>query len=348
MLNTKIEWTHHTVNFYWGCSKVSPACENCYAEALDKRYHGGVNWHGQRMPRLEKAREECLKLERRAVKTGERILCFVESMGDWLDPDVPVEWLAYLLDTIRICPHVTFQLLTKRPELWRERITKSMEFGILFDPPTSDEGDFINWLDGWLCGEPPANVWIGCTVENQEMADKRIPELLKIPARVRFLSCEPLLGPVNLRSVAYIRAGGQTIIDTLTGHMPNAFSGTKPIWARIDWIICGGESGPKARPMHPDWARGLRDQCKADGVPFFFKQWGEWAHTSQARYDQTIQTAYEEISDAQIAGSLADGKFIRGTDSYGWMHVGKARAGHLLDGVEHHEFPRVESKASHE
>ena len=100
--------------------------------------------------------------------------------------------------------------------------------------------------------------------------------------------------------------------------------------------------------MHPDWARGLRDQCKAAGVPFFFKQWGEWAHTSQARYDQTIQTAYEEISDAQIAGSLADGKFIRGTDSYGWMHVGKARAGHLLDGVEHHEFPRADQEVSHD
>jgi protein gp37 len=337
MLNTKIEWTNNTVNFWWGCKKKSPGCANCYAAALDKRYHGGVNWHGQRMPRLEKARAECLLLERKAIKLAKerdfqismhpddeeyrraayemaRVLCFVESMGDWLDPDVPIEWLVYLLDTIRLCPHVTFQLLTKRPELWQIQLgvadlwAAGYRDGQTSNDPTAPENPASDWIHMWSCHiGAPANVWIGATVENQEMADTRIPELLEIPARVRFLSCEPSLGPIDL----------EFFLKPLA-HIP----GNEHGWEQgVDWVICGGESGPNARPMHPDWPRALRDQCKAAGVPFFFKQWGEWG------------------LGEQIKGDLAGG----------FMHrVGKKAAGHLLAGVEHHEFPRVESEASHE
>lgn len=354
MLNTKIEWTHHTVNFWWGCSKISPACDNCYAAAMDRRYHGGVNWHGQRLPRLEKAREECFKLERRALKLRKefaleltdgrddvriaaeevcRILCFVESMGDWLDSDVPIEWLAYLLDTIRLCPHVTFQLLTKRPELWGERINDAMSWHI---SNVNNYADLWRWLAAWSragykCSQilsesgacecvAPANVWIGCTVENQEMADKRIPELLKIPARVRFLSCEPLLGPVDLS--AFVGCA-----PNITGERIEIFN------AGIDWVLCGGESGPKARPMHPDWARLLRDQCKEAGVPFFFKSWGKHLPISQ------IIESEDDLSPEDAC--FFDKKEM---DSFCIISRGKNQSGHLIDGVEHHEFPRMESE----
>ena len=341
---TKIAWCDSTFNPWIGCTKVSPACANCYAETLMDTRWNRVKWgKGQPRQRTSSANwKQPLAWEKQAAHTGIRRTVFCGSLCDWLDEEVPVEWLADLLDLIRQTPNLDWLLLTKRPELWHCRIYNAYTPDV-----TGDNLPLLQWMGDWLCAweeargfslpphhrgkRPPLNVWIGVTVENQEMADKRIPELLKIPARVRFLSCEPLLGAVNMRAVAYIRAGGQTIIDALTGHMPNAFSGTKPSWPRIDWVICGGESGPKARPMHPDWARSLRDQCKAAGVPFFFKQWGEWAPDCLHEWPpcRTI--------DRPSPGS-------RGV----MFHCGKTRAGHLLDGVEHHEFERMESEDSHE
>ncbi|MEN6636988.1 MAG: phage Gp37/Gp68 family protein [Clostridiaceae bacterium] len=364
MLNTKIEWTNHTVNFWWGCKKKSPACANCYAEALDKRYHGGVNWQGKRMPRLEKARAECLKLERRALKLREcyrqelanpykptheaaeeacRVLCFVESMGDWLDPDVPIEWLVYLLETIQLCPHVTFQLLTKSPELWQIQMgvadlwAAGYRDGQTSDDPTAPEHPSSDWIHMWSCHiGAPKNVWIGATVENQEMADERIPELLKIPARDRFLSCEPLLGPIDL-----------DFFMKPLAHIPGNEFG----WAKgIDWVICGGESGPKARPMHPDWARSLRDQCKAAGVPFFFKQWGEWLPCTQiadgdVSFDHAAYAFVGKNGHVNLADNSGSFEFQNGVEEQ-VFRCGKARSGHLLDGVEYHEFPCVEGGQS--
>lgn len=281
MKNTKIEWADHTINFWWGCTKVSAGCANCYAEGLDKRWHGGEHWGkgAPRRPRLEAARKEALALNRKAEREGRQYRIFANSMNDWLDPEVPIQWLAEMLETIRITPNLTWMLLTKRPELWLHRmkeLIKTCEF--------SDNG----WLKNWIRHTPPSNVWIGASVENQAAADERIPHLLKIPSKVRFLSCEPLLGAVSLPYVDFPKAWeiAKSVPDgrhhekcsyrTQRGGLLcdcDILYGVNPLEG-IHWVIAGGESGPDARPMHPDWARSLRDQCQAAGVPFFMKQMG--------------------------------------------------------------------------
>jgi protein gp37 len=350
---TEISWCDSTFNPWIGCTKVSPACTNCYAETLMHRWGKDLWGKGQPRQRTSAANwKQPLAWEKQAAATGIRRKVFCGSLCDWLDAEVPIEWLADLLDLIRQTPNLDWLLLTKRPELWGERICGATGYWG-YEGQIGHCGATDAWAFGfdWLHFRFPANVWIGATVENQEMADKRIPELLKIPAVKHFVSIEPQLGAVNMRTVACIRAGGQTIIDALTGHMPNAFSGTKPSWTRIDWVICGGESGPKARPMHPDWARSLRDQCKAAGVAYFFKQWGEWLPCLGVLQEEPYKNHYEQASDGKMlmvkgnrpepARRVLDEKVVA-------FRVGKARAGHLLDGVEHHEFPCVESEASHE
>lgn len=265
--NSKIEWTTHTFNPWTGCTKVSPGCAHCYAEGWSKR-SGIVKW-GKGQPRrrtLDANWREPLKWDRDAAESGIRARVFCASLADWLDDEVPIEWLADLLDLIRLTPNLDWLLLTKRPENWQSRITAARNH---FTPSNFETA---LWLNNWLppspvgkdCREtasgliekmvtPPHNVWIGTTVEDQTRAELRLPDLLvDIPARIRFLSCEPLLGPVNLS----LRA------DRM--DMPKG----------IDWIIAGGESGPGCRPFDPDWARSLRDQCAAAGVAFFMKQMG--------------------------------------------------------------------------
>lgn len=244
-----IGWCHYTVNFWWGCTKVSPACANCYAEGMARRLGNKLFGHpvpwgpgSQRGERLAKAREECLALDRRAAKKGVRYRVFINSMSDWLDDEVPVEWLAFLHGVLRECKHLDYLLLTKRPENFFSRINAAYDVKVGLDFPTWSAKE-----EGWWI---PRNVWVGITVENQSYAHKRIPYLSMIPAKVLFLSCEPLLGPVVIPSGAL-------------GHEKS-----------IDWVIAGGESGAKARISPPDWLRALRDQCAAAGVPFFFKQWG--------------------------------------------------------------------------
>ena len=295
MKNSKIEWTDHTFNAWIGCTKVSPGCANCYAEALDHRF-GHDSW-GPGKPRRRTSaaywkhplawnRDAEIANPFNATQHRPRVFC--ASLADWLDDEVLTKWRADLLDLIRRTPNLDWQLLTKRPQNWRA----SMES--IRDSEPGVVGQMAGW---WLDGTPPGNVWLGTTVEDQQRADERIPQLLNIPARVRFLSCEPLLGPVVLRRRAKDRR--EIITAVCNGELAEY---SRPVQHGIDWVICGGESGPKARPMHPDWARSLRDQCAAANVPFFFKQWGE--------HDQNEK------------------------------RVGKAVAGSLLDGKEHKEFPK--------
>jgi protein gp37 len=316
MKNTTIEWTDHTLNFWWGCTKVSPACQHCYAEQVAKifgrRIFGSVPEWGPGKPRqqrLEKARQEALALNRQAEKSGTRPRVFVNSMSDWLDDEVPIEWLAYLLETIALCPNLDFQLLTKRPENWRPRIT---QVSGCYDLNTDAGRKAWAYSAEWYVAEKaPPNIWIGTTVEDQQRANERIPQLLRIPAKIRFLSCEPLLGSVVLLP--------RELIGPLEPR--EAPSLTEP---RIHWVICGGESGSKARPMHPDWARILRDQCQAAGVPFFFKQWGEWSPCP-------IGDGPDLVTDTVFKkGPSHDGQVWR---------IGKTTAGRLLDGREWNELP---------
>jgi protein gp37 len=361
MENSKIEWTDHTFNPWIGCTKVSPGCARCYAETLDRNRFSKTlgaaskekpipHW-GKGAPRHKTATwKEPLKwnnqVNRRCRDCGflwvggdgycpgceknecdwiQRPKVFCASMSDWLDDEVPVEWLADLLKLIYDTPHLDWLLLTKRPENWRPRLLQVFagSFRILDEP-------FECWLQGWLGYSPPENVWIGTTVENQECADKRIPELLGIPAKIRFLSCEPLLGPLEL----------EDYLDPIDGgYVGRSF---------IDWIICGGESGPDSRAMHPDWARSLRDQCQEAGVPFFFKQWGEWSPHTPSAYNINNVALFNEAENGHVPIYLKDLEEER-KDNWDehqpgdvrMYRAGKAAAGRLLDGREWSEFPGV-------
>ena len=338
MKGSKIEWCDHTFNSWIGCTRVSPGCTNCYAEALNARMQWcvwGPTGGRQRTSAAywkqplswNRASAEGFLRKAHATGVGE-IICskrprvFCGSLCDWLDDQVSVEWLADLLDLIRRTPMLDWLLLTKRPENWRERLTtwRDAQLDAMSAPKLPRE--LYDWVTAWLQGAAPANVWIGAGGEDQQRADKRIPALLSIPARVRFLSCEPLLGPVQLG-----------LTHPTDEVWPEQHADLKPyhdvngeiFWRRgIDWVVCGGESGSAARPMHPAWARSLRDQCEVAGVPFLFKQWGEWA---PAKAGSGVGT----VCFAGLA-SEPDERIRR---------VGKKAAGRLLDGVVHDEFPEV-------
>lgn len=245
--NSAIEWTDHTFNPWWGCIRVSPGCEHCYAETFSNRL-GLALWGPaattERRVYGEKHWNEPLKWNRDAERHRVRKRVFCASMADVFEDHPRAEQQRPLLwETIEQTPWLDWQLLTKRPE---------------------NINRMVPWGDAW-----PANVWIGTSVENQEMADKRIPILLRVPAKVRFLSMEPLLGPVDLER--YLWKQSPDGFNFFTGERAETMYEATRL---LHWLICGGESGPHARPMHPDWARSLRDQCQDAGVPFFMKQLG--------------------------------------------------------------------------
>jgi len=285
---TGINWADSTASPWTVCTPVSEGCDNCYARTLALRYGWSQDW-GAGVPRhrfsgFERA---ALAMERKAAagwfrecpacgwrggirhghngKATNTCGCGVggvvkhprvfPSLCDWLDPEAPVEWLADLLDVIRRTPHLDWMQLTKRPGVWMARMFAALGCACV---------ETANMIHSWLDGSPPANVWIGATAENQAAADERVPELLRIPARVRFLSVEQMLGPVMLSERA-LSKGWCGCGDC--ARKESGFPCRSPL-PRIDWVICGGESGPNARPMHPDWVRSLRDQCAAAGVPF--------------------------------------------------------------------------------
>ncbi len=217
MKNSQIQWTDHTYSPWWGCTRVSEGCKNCYAAQFGKRT-GRAKWE-RGAPRWRPSRETLLQPEKwNAARHYRRMKVFCASMSDVFDAEVPCAWRHELWSLVHRCSNLDWLLLTKRPE------------------------NISSMLPDWWTGQD-LGIWLGTTVENQRRADERIPILREVPCAVRFLSVEPLLGPVEL---------------DLRG---------------IHWVICGGESGPGYRLMHPDWARSVRDQCSQAGVPFFFKQW---------------------------------------------------------------------------
>ena len=344
--NSKIEWCDHTFNPWRGCSKVSEACRHCYAEVSAPsrlaRHHDVETWgpNAARLVSGDAYWKQPLRWNREAEKAGTRPRVFVASLADVfedyrggrvgrLDQDgnyvhlhddlTPV--LARLFDLIRQTPHLDWLLLTKRPELAMKRINDVIGYlyGFFFESPTPYT--CLHWRNAtnpYLpelfpgARQPPANIWVGTSVENQEQADARIPHLLAIPARVRFLSCEPLLGPVDLKM-------GDPCHRTADSYH-----------AEIHWVICGGESGQGSRPMHPAWARSLRDECAPAGVPFFFKQWGEWAPAEREGDLLTVTGAGRFTSNPEWH-EFPDGQVM--------AHIGKRAAGRRLDGVLHDAFP---------
>ncbi len=318
---TKIEWADHTFNPWRGCTKVSPGCAHCYAEAHDNRFGGGhwgkgaprqrtsaANWN---QPLKWHREEEAKRVSHEEFVSNRRPRVFCASLADWLDDEVPAAWLFDLLTLIHKTPNLDWLLLTKRPENWQSRLRAAA------GQCTVDPLDITDRIYAWLEGSRIwSNIWIGTTVEDQQRLDERIPELLKIPACVRFLSCEPLLGPIDF-----------------------AKGGCAAWMGLIEWVICGGESGPHARPMHPDWARSLRDQCAAAGVPFFFKQWGEWfpGHTNDGFIpdEDHLECGVPEFGrvDVHAFPPERDGTYQE------MGRLGKRKSGRVLDLREHDAFP---------
>lgn len=235
--NSGIEWTNHTFNPWIGCTKVSPACDHCYAEEWDKRYEGGQHW-GAKAPRRRTSEanwKKPLMWNKKAAAAGVRERVFCASLADVFDNKVPPEWRDDLFELIKATPNLDWLLLTKRPQ----NIYRMLP-------------------NDWGCNGYH-NVWLGMTAENQEEHDKRADAFYSIPAVVHFLSCEPLLGPIELSDIS----NWKNTIPWLG----------KPLADRLDWVIIGGESGSMYRPANPDWFRMIRDQCLAAGVPLLFKQW---------------------------------------------------------------------------
>jgi protein gp37 len=272
--NSKIEWTHHTFNPWWGCVKVSEACKHCYAEAWAKRV-GKKVWGPKSERRfLSDAHwRQPIAWDREAKRSGERHRVFCASMADvFEDRDDLIEARARLGALIEATPNLDWLVLTKRPQN-----------AVRLSP----------WAGDW-----PLNVWAGTTVELQHRAEELLPYLDQIPASVRFISAEPLLGPLELGSW---------------------------LGSTINWVITGGESGPKARPASPSWFTGIHRQCMEAEVAFHFKQWGDWAPGDGIN----LETARKK---ANVATADDGTRMIR---------VGKKAAGRVLKGSEWDELPRM-------
>lgn len=316
MGDTKIEWATKTWNPVTGCTPVSPGCVNCYAKRMAGRYpqvHGFYNplAAGIRPEPFSRVQFHPDRLDiPLRWKKPQRI--FVCSMGDLFHEDVREEWIDEVIGTMYFRPQHTFMVLTKRPA----RMQRYMNGGN-FDRRT------------W----PIRNLWLGVTAENQAAADERIPLLLQTPAAVRFVSVEPMLGPVDLTRIDAREDGlGWSMhVDALHGGLwtGGGRSGQHTLKRRLDpldWVICGGESGPGARAMYPEWARGLRDQCQAAGTRFFFKQWGEWGPVP-------IPWDVDEVEAAKPSGVSHWTEKWNG-HTYVMHRIGKKAAGCLLDGRE--------------
>lgn len=286
--STRIEWTDHTFNPWWGCSRVSPACRFCYADGVATRW-GHELWRrkGPRRMLSESSWRNPLKWNRAAESAGQPAKVFCASMADVFEIH-PLAEINAQLDVARArlwslteqTPWLIWQLLTKRPE---------------------NVATLTPWEKEW-----PANLWLGTSVEDNRRATERLPILLDTKAQTRFLSCEPLLEDLDL----------SPWLTTSTRRRP-------------EWVIAGGESGSQARPMHPDWAHSLRDQCQDADIPFFFKQWGAWVPAGQGigqfrPPERLIGPPMDEMGHRQIV-----------------RRVGKGQAGRELDGQTWDEFPRT-------
>lgn len=331
-----IEWTDASWNPIRGCSRVSEGCRNCYAERQAARFRGKgqpyeglvtiANGHPQWTGAVQIVRD----VLREPIRWHKARRIFVNSMSDLFHENVTDRWIEEIFAVMALAPQHTFQILTKRPERMVKwftteqcSITKQEFVAHILRNTFSrqwlrrvasiplDRPDF-DW--------PLPNVWLGVSVEDQQTADERIPLLLETPAAVRWVSYEPALGPVDFTKWLHLEQTSMV----------------------VDWIVAGGESGPGARPPHPDWFRAVRKQCGFSATPFFFKQWGEWR---AAREGFVVEYAAEESPNPQLRTIWPNGSTGKGLASCSggcgvlMKRVGKKAAGSLLDGREYREFP---------
>jgi protein gp37 len=373
MGQTTIEWTArlrpgdgvmmpgYTFNGWIGCTHVSPGCEHCYAEMMMDQRYGRVEW-GKGKPRVRTSAanwRKPLAWDKQAAEWGMRLAVFSASLSDWLDEEVPIEWLADLLALIERTPHLDWLLLSKRIDKWSDRLHQVVR-------ETHDGADMF--ASRWLDGDAPSNAWIGTSVEDQRRADERIPYLLRVPAAVRFLSCEPLLSGVDLsRWIAPRTACGECgkisdgdhdacpacasdeALTTIYGEHQDDDVDRSCYSPDLHWVIAGGESGYGARPCWPEWAYSLRDQCQAAGAAFFWKQWGEYEPYEEDAQPPFWRDQHGRLHDGHGLNVLnpETGEVNKGwhEDSihspYAFRRVGKHAAGRLLDGAEWSEFPET-------
>jgi len=369
---SKIEWTDASWNPIVGCSVVSPGCTNCYAMKQAHRiqamtHAGGKPSHYDGTTQLTKGGpvwtgNVALAPDRKfmePVRWNKPRTIFVNSMGDLFHEDVPDEWIDRAFAIMALCPQHTFQVLTKRADRMRTYLSELRGSRSIYDACFKVSG-LIHPKDHYhdaRCGaraldllrseNPLPNVWLGVSAEDQKRADERIPHLLQTPAAARFISAEPLLGPLDLQRISLGKSEatfyGHAEIKYAAFFMDALRGVNNGAIPALDWIIVGGESGPNARPMHPDWARSIRDQCQAADVPFFFKQWGVWRPVNDCepqdprRYSSTLNPVVLLAPD----GVRHDTWQAAGNGARLMRLVGKASAGRLIDDREHNEMPEV-------
>jgi protein gp37 len=330
---SKIEWTNASWNPVTGCDEVSPGCDHCYAKTFAERWRGTPGHH------FERGFDLVLRPERldQPLRWSRPRMVFVNSMSDLFHAKVPDEFIARVFATMAVARRHTFQLLTKRHGRMRsllnsdafvaQVLTLAAEIRLTAKPIGPMD------TDTW----PLPNLWLGVSVENQTWADIRVPALLATPAAVRWLSCEPLLGPVDLNRIARVESsfGWSAVAALGHGRPSNAVA--------IDWVVAGGESGSGARPMHPDWARTLRDQCLLADVPFFFKQWGAWTPDLSHNWGEGNgrRLRYERRFIRPDGLAAAPGEAGLAMD-----RVPKNAAGRVLDGRTHDDFPTTAAPAA--
>lgn len=360
-----ITWTNDTWNPIRGCSRVSEGCRWCYAEAVAARFSGkGQTYEGlAQIKEVVKSQppSEANPWGYRGVteprwtgkvafvpehlhdpmrwKRPRRV--FVNSMSDLFHEKVPDGWIDQIFTVMALAPRHTFQVLTKRPERMREYLKSTQALRVLgkawellgHHPWHKYKHD--NVMERPF---PLPNVWMGVSVEDQKTAEARIPILLNTPAAIRWVSYEPALGPVNFKE---LDRNGDTL-DALTGEVCAKESGCIcEEGAALDWIVVGGESGPHARPMHPDWVRSVHEQCESASVPFFLKQWGEWVGPG---HDQFARLPTRPLCCIRSDGTLWTGDepdyASENADCLTMKRVGKHAAGRELDGRTWDEYPQ--------
>lgn len=322
---TSIEWTDATWNPVTGCTEVSPGCDHCYARTFAERWRGTPGHH------FEHGFDVTLRPERmdqpQRWRRPRRI--FVNSMSDLFHADIDDDYIACVFAVMASTQRHTYQVLTKRHGRMRSLLSSE-----------AFRANVIAWLQHWAdeCDTrfeddieavegdrwPLPNVWLGVSVENQQWAHIRTEALLDTPAAVRWLSCEPLLGPVELK-LKWLQPW--LLRPELVDTDPEAFARLP----YINWVVVGGESGPGARPMDPGWVRALRDQCTAAGAAFLFKQWGAWAPAGRG-----IGMAQHNVGRELLVGPPLDDMGHRQI----MRRVSKKAAGRVLDGQIWDQFPR--------
>ncbi|QDB74415.1 hypothetical protein SEA_ENALISNAILO_63 [Gordonia phage EnalisNailo] len=317
--HTSIEWTDATWNPVTGCTKVSPGCDHCYAETFAERFRGTPGHYFENGFDVQ-LRENKLTEPLRWRKPRK---VFVNSMSDLFHDAVPDEYIAQVWAVMALAPQHTFQVLTKRHARMRTLLTSGgFQTAVAEHILAMTDADEMKDAGDPF---PLPNVWLGVSTENQQWADIRIPALLDTPAAVRFISAEPLLGPISIYSNSNLDRED----------------------AQLDWVIVGGESGHGARPMHPSWVRSLRYECSeearspGDTIPFLFKQWGAWVPESMNIHGVNAPAAFLSVEGwtrPLVNGKPTEPPMSRGQDIT-VRRVGKGRAGRVLDGRTWDEFP---------